>query len=209
VLVVGAGPKALAETDIPSGSLWIHGALGATFSSATTLTHNADEADLSTGGAVHPSFGIGFHYRTARFDVGVLAGGMGSGSVQGLETDRYAGSKARVCASVRWRYVDEPWGGFFLRLAPGVALLEHSDALRSEVAVQLDLQRDQIANIDSFNVAFTLGASLGLVVHIERWLLGYLEFEVVTTLTDMQDGSEMVGYTAIQPIFALGFEARL
>ncbi len=158
---------------------------------------------------VHASFDVGVHYRAARFDIGLMAGGMGSGGLRGLERNRQAGAKARICASVRWRYIDEPWGGLFLRFAPGLALLDHSEAMRSEVAIASGLQPDQIADIDAFNAAFTVGSSLGVILHIERWISVYLEFEVVATLTDMQDGTELVGYTAIQPIVALGFEARL
>ncbi len=43
----------------------------------------------------------------------------------------------RVAASVRWYYLDEPWGAFHIRLAPGWMLFSHSDAVRFQAGARM------------------------------------------------------------------------
>lgn len=185
------------------------GAIGVTFANATSLTVGRDTEPFPLSGSLTPVLTVGFHYRTARFDLGVLAGSMGSGEVRGLVRDRELGHKWRVAASVRWRYIDADWGALFLRISPGVAILSHSDAMRSEVALALSKGRDQIEGVDTTTAAFSLGASLGFTIGIFHWLSLTLELEIATTVGELEDGTSGVRYTAIQPIFAIGFEARL
>lgn len=193
----------LTEDPGPERGFWVgvHG--GATFGTNVTIGNLTPLDSTDTADA---AFGLSAYWRTTRFDIGAQVDSIGSGTFMGLSRERRIGSKTRVAALLRWRYLDESWGGLFMRLSPGWVALSHSDHIRSQVAVNLGREADQIGGIDTYNGGFTFGVDFGFMVYFTRDFAALLEIEIVTSTATIQEGSEETDFAVVQPVFSIGIE---
>lgn len=196
----------------PASTVWVSFHAGATFATGATLSTAGTATTLDSAGVPDAVMGLGVHYRTSRFDLGLLMSGVGGGAFRGDGDgrERRLGGMARVAALLRWRYLNDDWGALTLRVSPGVAFVSHSDSLRAEVAAAIGRRRTELDGVvDSHNTAFSIGIGFGLMLNLTRAILAYLEFETLTTATTLQEGASEVGYSTVQPSVMLGMEARL
>ena len=185
----------------------VHG--GVTLNAAVNLDSTGSSLTLEATEDAAASFGISCLYRATRLDVGVGLHQFGSGSFRGLNRARPIGGKARLTALLNWRYVEESWGAMYMGFSPGVAFVQHTDHLRSQVALILGRQPTQLTGIDDFNSGFSFGSSFGLLLRVRDTLSFYAEAQIVITTVEMQQGSESVDYISAQPLFHIGLAARL
>ena len=92
-----------------------------------------------------PTFGIGWTWRFYTFDFGAViehTPGARSATLDG-ESIRL-GEQAMVAASLRWRYIDRRWGGFFLRGSPGLGFFGTTETLRGAVAERHQLHPSEV-----------------------------------------------------------------
>lgn len=158
------------------------------------------------GAASALAFGVGLHYRTARFDVGGLFEGFGASRHGDAGREAPIGSSFRAAGTLRWRYLEQPWGALYLRLAPALMVLGHSDALRDRVAGFVEGDREAV---DALTVAFSLGADAGLLVYLSEGLALSLGVDLVTAATTVGTEVGGVGYNTVRGLFTVGLEWRM
>ncbi len=189
--------------------LWLGFHAGVSFGSSVSV----DDATLPDSDATDPMFGLALHYRLRRFDLGLVIDNIGGGAFQGFDSDRPVGGMSRVAAMLRWRYLDEPWGGLYMRLSPGWMALSHSDHIRAEIARAAGRdnpnQLSDLEGIDTYNSAFTLGIDFGVLIHLWEGVAAFAELETVTASTTLRVDGQDIDYNLVVPIFALGIETRL
>ncbi|PKN58112.1 MAG: hypothetical protein CVU56_07540 [Deltaproteobacteria bacterium HGW-Deltaproteobacteria-14] len=215
-LAVGAGPAAHALEGVVAGEAapasggWVSAWLGVGSVDSVLLANDgATDARTLDGTAAAPVFGVAVHYRTSRLDLGLLLEGLGSGRFAGLARDQRLGSQFRVAASLRWRYLDESWGALFVRLAPGLMVFGHSDALRAQAAELAGGDALRFEEVDEFGLGFTLGLDFGALVYLSRRVALSLQLNVLTNATSLRALGTDVSYTAIRGLFTVGLEWRM
>lgn len=215
-LAVGASPPAHALADVatddgvPTAGGWVSAWFGLSFGDTVLLANDgATDARTLDGTSEAPVFGVAVHYRTSRLDLGVVLEGLGSGRFAGLERDHRLGSQFRVAPNLRWRYLDEPWGALFVRLAPGLMIFGHSDALRGQATALAGGDVLSFEQADEFSLGFSLGLDFGALVYLSRRVALSFQLNVLTNTTSLEALGTDVSYTAIRGLFTVGLEWRM
>ncbi len=197
------GASAASSGRIAAGSGWLSVRTGLSFGDLISLD---DVVAIQAKRDAGASFGVGFHYRTARLDLGVDVEHLGSFRFAGVDRLERTGGQFRAVANVRWRYVDAGWGALFLRLAPGLMVYSHADALRAEAG---KIGGGAADDVDAHTLGFTLGFDFGgLITLSDRVALAaHLDIVTGTTRLGARDGD--VDYTLLRGLFSLGIEWRM
>ena len=185
------------------GTPWMHLRVGMTF--ADNLAINDTDLGLTSNGDPAMVFGIGAHWRTSRFDFGLLFEAMSSYGFTGAENNR-VGAQFRAAADLRWRYIEDFWGSLFLRLTPGLTALAHADPLRFQVAT---LTETDIEGVDQHNVGFSLGFAFGVLIYLEDSLALSIDLDVISMMTSLDTDGGEVDLDMVRGLFALSLEWRL
>lgn len=196
-----ASPGAAARTPPPTRSAWVDVRTGLAFADTVTI----DSSSIGATSDPAPIFGVGAHWRTNRLDVGAFVEHIGSGKYQRLASKARIGSQLRASATVRWRYVEQPWGGMYARLSPGLAIIRHSDTFRLDTADSIG--RD-FTDIEARSFGFTFSVEVGLNIYISQRAAAFAEFSVINTLSRLRRSDEDLDYNRVRGAFVFGIEVR-
>jgi len=205
---VPAADQASGERHVRSGDGWLSAWTGVSFGDTVVLGNGSGAASLA-GRSEAPVFGIDAYYRTSRLDLGLLFEALGSSRFTGLAGDNRIGSHFRVAASLRWRYLDAPWGALFVRLSPGLSVLGHSDALRAEVVGVTGGDATDFARADEFSLGFSLGLDAGALIYLSDRLALSLQVDVLTNTASVGAPGGSVAYAGFRGLFTVGLEWRM
>jgi hypothetical protein len=143
-------PDGSEESGTIQSGPWLHAA------GHLVLTDNAvrdqgfesfDEENLELGspdeGNQTPGFEVGARFSLDEdllgvccFDLGLHVAQMGSGRYHRFETDRRIGSMMEVAGDLRWRMVEQSWGGFYVTTALGWGAVRLSRELEFDLETQ-------------------------------------------------------------------------
>lgn len=199
-----AAPDAAARAGgVPSSTGWLDLRLGLSFADSMIL---GDQLRLTSSGGPAEIFGVGATYRTPRLDLGLLLEGLGSFSFEAASGDSRTGSQLRVAASLRWRYVEEPWGALFVRLSPGLIAFAHADALRGQAA---ELVGRTLREADRNGVGWTIGVDFGVLLYLSPALALSIHLDLVTGATALDVGADSVDLVLTRGLVTAGLEWRM
>lgn len=196
-----AAPAAQARRPPPHRTAWLDVRTGLAFADSVTV----DSSSIGATSDPAPLFGIGAHWRTRRLDVGAFVEHLGSGRYQRLASRARIGSQIRAAATLRWRYVEQPWGGMYARLSPGLAIIRHSDTFRLDTA---DSIGRSFEDIEVRTFGFTFSVEVGLSVYITQRVAAFGEFSIINTLARLRRSDEDLDYTRVRGAFVVGVEVR-
>lgn len=189
--------------------LWltVRGAL--VFSDTLTLNQRDEffdeETRLETTDDTTPGFGVGAHWRASRFDLGAFAESFGSGRFERLATTARIGSQTRFVGTFRWRFVDEGWGGLYIRFSPGLVIYELSDPLRFELTKLVPATTD-FEEVEERVFGFTFGFDMGLHFYLGRRTAFFLELGTATGSATVLEEPDEIDYLRTRGLFTAGFE---
>ena len=193
----------------PGGNVWVEAHAGWAFSDVLALREAGDEfgpkiePETTDDGGL--AFGVGVHWRARRFDLGGFVESIASGAFARLESSARFGSQVRFASMLRWRYVDEGWGGLYVRLTPGLGIFELSDPLRFEVSKISSAQ--QFQDVDDRVFGFTMGFKMGIHFYLaDRFSALFLELGSVLGTASVLDGADQVSYTRTRGLLVVGLE---
>ena len=187
----------------PYGDGWLQLEAGLTFTDVALLD---DDSALDSVGTPAFVIAIGAIWRTAVLDLGVRVEALGSFQFQGLQRDDRVGPQFRAVANLRWRYVEDDWGALFLRLTPGVAVLNHADPLRFQAS---QLAGGNFDKVDRYNLGFTLGFDFGVLVYLSNTIALVFDMDLVSVTTSLGTSERDVDLTMIRGVFTAGLEWRM
>jgi hypothetical protein len=190
----------------PSSALWLDVRTGLVFEDTVEFQRPDDfeptrpeVSDETTLG-----LGVGLHWRARRFDLGAFVEGFGSGRFNRLATTARIGSQVRIAGTFRWRFIEEHWGGLYLRFSPGLGIYELSDPMRFEVS-KLTPAGD-FQEVDETALGFSFGFDLGLHFYVSRRVGLYFELGTVTGQADLVEGPDQVALTRVRGLLVAGVE---
>ena len=178
--------------------LWVYARGGVAFGDAVLIEDDA----LETSFGAAPTVAISLHYRVSRFGFGLVIEGLGGGTFRGLDRERAIGGHLRIAPSVRWRYVDRPWGALYLQVAPGYGLFAHSDAVRFRAGSLVGKDLEEIPTVSH---GFTIGFELGLLIYVADDWAANLAMDVVLGTGEMSERDNLT-YTRVRALVGLGLE---
>lgn len=185
-------------TGAPGDAGWLSGRVGVGF--LDTLQVDLGEP---TQGATSPvAIGVGLHYRTARFDVGGLFEGTAGQRHASASGEHPIGASFRAAGTLRWRYLDGPWGALYLRLAPAFMVLGHSEHVGAFI-------EGETGAVDDHSLAFSLGADVGVLFYLDDRVALSLGVDLVTAATTVGTATRDVGYNTVRGLFTVGLEWRM
>ena len=192
------------------GTGWLVTRGGAAFLDGVTLE---GEPQLPSDALV-PVFSVGGAYRVATLDFGGLIEHIPGGRTTTLNADAEAdglpmrlGDQVVVAGSVRWRFVDRQWGGFYVRFSPGLGVFGTTETFRQAVADrETGLSASDIA---SAGVGFSYSADLGFFALLSDWLILQVEVAGVGTHGTLTVQDEPRDYERFRGLVRAGFEWRL
>ncbi|MCB9729451.1 MAG: hypothetical protein H6744_08885 [Deltaproteobacteria bacterium] len=196
-----SAPAARARTAPPTGTAWVGVRTGLAFIDSVSI----DASSVESTSDPAPLFGVGAFWRTRRLDVGAFVEHIGSGRYQRLASKARIGSQIRAAAALRWRYVEQPWGGMYARLTPGLAIIRHSDTFRLDTADSVGVE---LADMDVRSFGFSMSFDLGLEVYVNSRVAVSAEFSLINTVTRLRRGAEDLDYNRVRGVFVVGLELR-
>jgi opacity protein-like surface antigen len=193
------------EPEAPKdGAGWLHVRAGTTLADAATLdglTLNLEAADTPT-----LVFGLGAHWRTTGFDFGLIFEQLSAWSFDGLERSNRAGAQFRASAELRWRYLEANWGGMYIALNPGLAVLDHADPLRFQVS---QINGSPLDSVSQHSLGFAFGFGFGALIYASRDLAISVDLEVISTTSALATAGGEVDLDMVRAVFAAGLEWEL
>jgi hypothetical protein len=154
-----------------------------------------------------PVFGVGWSWRVATFDFGAviehipgLRGAMLDGRPVRL------GEQVLVAGTVRWRFVDRRWGGFFVRVSPGLGVFGTTETLRGAIAERQGRVPDAV---DDTGVGFMYSADVGFFAMLSDELILQLVAGAMGTHGSLMVEGEAQDYERYRGLVRLGLEWRL
>lgn len=156
---------------------------------------------------VVPTFGVGWSWRVATFDFGLQVDHLpGKKSPRQAGPSVHLGDQVMAAGVIRWRFVDRPWGGFFLLVSPGLALSETTESFRDAIA---DRQAVAPGDIDQTAVGFTYAAEIGFLAVLADGLVFQMALASVGTHGTLTVGDESQSYERYRGLVRAGLEWHL
>jgi len=147
------------------GTGWLHTRSGVAL---TDVVQVDGEPYIPSFEAV-PSLGIGWSWRVATFDFGGHIEHFPGGPTQTLDGRPVRlGGQSMVAGSIRWRFIDRRWGGFYLRFNPGLGIFGTTETLRGAIA---ERQGRAPRGIAKAGAGFAYSAAAGLFANLADWLV--------------------------------------
>ena len=154
-----------------------------------------------------PTFGIGWTWRFYTFDFGAMIEHMPGARSETVDGESIRmGDQASVAASLRWRYIDRRWGGFYLRGSPGLGLFGTTETLRGAIAQRHELHPGDIGRA---GVGFSFSVDTGFFITLSDEALIAIDIGVLGTLGALKVGETDESYRRYRGFVRAGVEWRL
>jgi hypothetical protein len=154
-----------------------------------------------------PTFSVGWSWRVASFDVGLSVE-----HVPGANSSTFEGQPIRlgdqvgVLATLRYRYAERPWGGFYTAVSPGLGISMTTETLRGAIALNEGGAPQDVALL---GIGFSVESSTGFFTRLSETVQFLVEASVITTLGSLEVADESLGYERYRARFRAGLEWRL
>lgn len=156
---------------------------------------------------VVPTLGIGCSWRVEGFDFGAIIEHLPGGTSHRQDgTSVHLGDQALIAGSLRWRFVDRPWGGFYMLFNPGLGIYDTTESLRDAIT---ERQASAPRDIASTGVGFSYSTQLGFFAVLVDGLVLQMDVATAGTYgTVTVDGDSQV-YQRYRGLVRAGLEWRL
>ena len=204
----------------PDETGWLHASAGISMIDSVEV----DQQFIRPGFDPVPTFSVGWAWRISSYDLG-----LGVEHVPGAKSKTWAGEplslgdQIAVTATIRYRFVDEPWGGFYAQVNPGLGVFVTTETLRWELVDQETAPElmDPLAeaeevqgllnpwDVATLGLGFTLGTGTGLFVRLDEGLQFIVEIGAVSTIGRLGIAGDTAWYHRYRGRVRAGLEWRL
>ncbi|MGB0588059.1 MAG: hypothetical protein ACPGU1_00125 [Myxococcota bacterium] len=195
-----SAPEARADADQTG---WLTAAVGISVGDALGV----DTRYYRPGFDPVPTLSIGWAWRLGAFDLGLSlehTPGAHSSTYEGQPTR--LGDQVAVLAAVRYRFVTEDWGGFYVSASPGLGIFMTTETLRGAIALAENVTPREVADL---GIGVTLQSGLGFFTRLSETLQFVVEVSGITTLGTLTVADQSLPYQRYRARFHAGLAWRL
>ncbi len=155
-----------------------------------------------------PTFGIGWTWRFHTLDIGAVIEHVPGAHTRTLDGEKLRlGDQAMIAASLRWRFIDQRWGGFYLRGSPGLGVFGTTETLRGAIA-----QRQALSNpgeVGRAGVGFSYSLETGFFLMLTEQVVLQIDVGVLGLLGSLEVAGQHQSYERYRGLVRAGLEWRL
>jgi hypothetical protein len=164
--------------------------------------------DITTKTLLAPAFAVHVEYRLGRVDVGGVFESLGGTTFLLDNRRRRLGGQMRGAVTLRWRFTEAHWGGFYTRIGLGWAGARLTDSFRDAV---VEVQGDGTVRDDVRQQAhgFAASTALGLILYPGSRVSAFIETEITAELLSLRIDGQGTPLSVTRTSVAAGVLWRL